>query len=144
MTPENQKYTQTTLPCRANNPAVCVRSCPECDSVSVSLSLDGANNHAKYAKSFDKRSAGVKALSVIFSFSLRFDLMPRKLTRKLCCIIRRTFPESPIALPGLLLPLLFPLSFAFEFLIGFCRRSRYICHHICHLLSQQTHTVRSQ
>lgn len=29
---------------------------------SVSRTLDGANNHAKYAKSFDKRSAGVKAV----------------------------------------------------------------------------------
>lgn len=69
MTPENQKY--TTMPCTANNPrfplATCVRPQPRV-RVGLLLRLDGANNHAKYAKSFDKRSAGVKAFS---PFSVR-------------------------------------------------------------------------
>jgi len=34
---------------------------------SLTQTLNGANNHAKYAKSFDKRSAGVKALFGPFS-----------------------------------------------------------------------------
>lgn len=77
----------------------------------------------------DRRGSKRSARSVISS--LRFDLMPRKLTRKLCCIIRRTFSvalylRSPSLTSSRLVLFRFALSFKFpiRFLFANCPTCR--------------------
>lgn len=152
MTPENQKY--TTMPCTANNPrfplATCVRPQPRV-RVGLLLRLDGANNHAKYAKSFDKRSAGVKAFS---PFSVRsfpvYDLIwCLENWLENCVASLDEHFQLPSAFAHLLSPRLVSFSFGspchlnFPYVFslpivqladGACD----ICRCICHFLSQQT------
>lgn len=92
----------------------------------------------------DRRGSKHSARSVISS--LRFDLMPRKLTRKLCCIIRRTFwvalylrsPRLASFSFGSPCHLNFPYVFSLP-IVQLADGACDICRCICHFLSQQTH-----